>query len=199
MTMPLIKTATVDELKEKFGWNDELSSHKNISVLGEKFLISVLKQSDYSFDFTIAKEEKGKPYFLYNDKVHFSVSDTQNYIAVAIHDKRIGIDIEYLRKGKRQLAERFFHPNEINYLNNILHTPSYILHNTYDEAFTQLWTIKEAYVKMTGTGIAGHFSNIDLSPEDFVLQQSYIKQGAEINSFYDKINGLFITTCTLPK
>lgn len=191
----IIKIATIEEMKEKFGWNDELKAHQNISILGEKLLISTLRDNGLDFDFTIAREEKGKPYFLYNNKVHFSISDTKNYIAVAIHDSRIGIDIEYLRKGKQQLAERFFHKNEIIYLNNVLYTTHHILNATYDKAFTQLWTIKEAYVKMTGTGIAGNFSTIDLSPQEFSLTQNYQKNNALIKSYRDLKTDLFVSVC----
>ena len=190
MPAPIIKTATVEELKNLFEWDGSLLQHKNISILGEKFLISILKAEGYDFDFTIAREEKGKPYFLYNNKVHFSVSDTKNYIAVAVHTTRIGVDIEYLRQGKQQLAQRFFHPAETDYLNKTSRAD-------YDKAFTQLWTIKEAYVKMTGTGIAGNFSTLNLAPLRFELNQSYTAYDALITSSYDSQTELFITCCAL--
>ena len=188
MTLPLIKIATISELKILFGWNDELKHHQNVKVLGEKFLIHTLKQNGYNFDFTIVRQAKGKPYFQYNNKVHFSISDSKEYVAIVIHNKRIGIDIEYLRENKIALAKRFFNVKEVEYLNRITK-------DKIDKAFTQLWTIKEAYVKMTGTGIAGNFSTIDLSPEEYKENQDFYKNNHRIIFYKDPSTGLFVSIC----
>ncbi|MBR1626078.1 MAG: 4'-phosphopantetheinyl transferase superfamily protein [Bacteroidales bacterium] len=189
MILPLIKFKSVGELRSMFGWDNNLNYPENIRILEEKFLIYTLKQEGFEFDFTIAKEEKGKPYFKYNDKVHFSVTDSKDYIAVAVCDKRIGIDIEYLRKDKMHIAERYFHPNETAYLHNVTKEFS-------DAAFTQLWTIKEAYVKMTGTGIAGNFITKDLTPESFDYNQDFYRYNSHIVSYFDTATEFFVSICT---
>ena len=202
MSLPVVKLATVYELRRMFGWNEEVTTNKNISILTEKFLISLLEKNGYSFDFTVAKKEKGKPYFLYNDKVYFSVSHTQGIVAVAIHDSEIGLDIEQLRSGKRAVAQRFFHPDEVKYLDKVSKTEprsfdeQYQMSNIqYDNAFTQLWTIKEAYVKMTGTGIADNFSSLDLSPQTYKENQCYRKYNTDIISYYDTQLYCFVSMC----
>ncbi|MGP1515835.1 MAG: 4'-phosphopantetheinyl transferase family protein [Bacteroidales bacterium] len=206
---PFVKIEKIEILQKIFDWNTGLRCHKDMPILGEKFLIHTLQQKNYNFDFTIVKEKKGKPYFLYNNKLHFSISNSQDYIAIAICDRRIGIDIEHLRTNKKKLAERLFHTNEIQYLNSIKKSKNNIISQIEDQnlsqnnhynvstdiAFTQLWTIKEAYVKMTGTGIAGNFSTIDLSPQHFNINQDYYKNLHRIVSYQDITTELFVSIC----
>ena len=120
-----------------------------------------------SFDTTIAVGEKGKPYFLYNESLHFSISHTKSHIAIALHDKEIGIDIENTRKCNLNLAKRYFHPEEYIYLSSL---PK----EEQDEAFTKIWTQKEAFVKCTGEGIAGGFNKFSVIPNSKNIDKKYI-------------------------
>ncbi|MED9962405.1 MAG: 4'-phosphopantetheinyl transferase superfamily protein [Bacteroidales bacterium] len=74
---------------------------------------------------------------------------------IALHDKEIGIDIENTRKCNLNLAKRYFHQEEYNYLSSL---PK----EEQDEAFTRIWTLKEAFVKCTGEGIAGGFNKFSV-------------------------------------
>lgn len=74
----------------------------------------------------------------------FSISHCKNAIAVAISETPIGIDIEHLRIAKPELVERTMNLQEQE---QIWHSDS------PDWIFTQLWTRKEAVLKMKGTGI----------------------------------------------
>ena len=181
-----IKIATIDELKKQFAWQDNLNTKQNISRLGNLFVVYIVQKMGLSFDFTFGFESLGKPFFLYNNKLHFSISDSKQYIAIVLNDKRVGIDIEYLRENKKEIAKRNFHPKEVEYLDKYVG-------NEYDQAFTQLWTIKEAYVKMTGAGIGGYFKTIDLSPKEFIIEQDYTKNSHHIHSYYNNELQLFIT------
>lgn len=92
------------------------------------------------------------PTFLYNEYgapylergPYFSISHCKNAIAVAISDTPIGIDIEHLRTAKPELVARTM--NEVEQ-ERIWQSES------PDWTFTQLWTQKEAVLKMLGTGI----------------------------------------------
>lgn len=179
---------SVANLELVYGKDATLSNKENISLLGRKFLIQKLKEQGLSFDFHISLEEKGKPFFTHNSNIHFSVSNTQKFIAIILSDKKVGIDIEQTRKYNDSLIKRFFNKEEIIYLKN---------QNDYDKnkAFTQLWTIKESFVKMTGTGIANNFNNQNLKPINsiFTLSQQYTKLSAKINSFYIEEKDLFVS------
>ncbi|MEE0910219.1 MAG: 4'-phosphopantetheinyl transferase superfamily protein [Bacteroidales bacterium] len=145
----------IEDCEKAFGIDKSLSRPKQISLLAKQQLLSIIKEKGLSFDTTIAVGEKGKPYFLYNENLHFSISHTNSHIAIALHDKEIGIDIENTRKCNLNLAKRYFHQEEYNYLSSL---PK----EEQDEAFTRIWTLKEAFVKCTGEGIAGGFNKFSV-------------------------------------
>ena len=92
------------------------------------------------------------PTFLYNEHGQprieggpcFSISHCKNAIAVAISHSPIGIDIEHLRTAKPELVARTMNQREQERIWQS---------ENPDWAFTQLWTQKEAVLKMLGTGI----------------------------------------------
>ena len=89
--------------------------------------------------------EHGKPYL--EDGPYFSISHCKEGIAVAIDDQPIGIDIEGIRNADADLVERVMNEEEKSQITN---------HQSPIEsanAFTRLWTQKEAIVKAQGVGI----------------------------------------------
>ena len=92
------------------------------------------------------------PTFLYNEYgapsikngPYFSISHCKSGIAVAVSKQPIGIDIETVRPLKVDLVKKTMNPLEQE---AILSAPQ------PDWAFTRLWTRKEAFLKMKGTGI----------------------------------------------
>ena len=179
----------IEDLEKKYGKDESLSKKANVSILAQKYLIENLRKQDIIVDYTIARTNKGKPYFVNQNGLLFSISHTTEYIAVCFDKTDIGIDIECLRIGKREISKRFFHERENKYLNSLPEQER-------DAAFTQLWTIKEAFVKMTGTGIADNFNNIDLSPKEFVLNQNYSKHNTQIISQYLEKEALLLSIVT---
>lgn len=103
-------------------------------------------------------EASGKPY-LDGSPYHFSLTHTGDIAAVAVSDRPCGIDAEVISHQPRKIAERFFHPDE----NALL---ACLSADAYDSAFTEIWTRKEAYTKLTGDGIAsfGSFSAVGNLP-----------------------------------
>ena len=105
------------------------------------------------------------PEFLYNEHgapywangPYFSISHTKQGIAVAISDRPIGIDIEGLREATDSLISRAMNPEEVS----IIQASS-----SPQTEFIRLWTRKEAYVKMKGTGIISdmHEILVDMLP-----------------------------------
>ena len=120
-------------------------------------------------ELTVARTERGKPYFLNNNSMHFSVSHSGDIFACAFSDEEIGLDIQEYKKRPdevercRKIARRFFHPDEIDALD--ADTVS---------AFYNIWTAKEAYVKLTGQGIDGDFSEFCIFDLDEYLYQTEI-------------------------
>jgi len=108
-------------------------------------------------DIRIAFHEKGKPFLLDFPKLQFNITHGGNIIAVAFcNDHEIGIDVEAAdRKVNTTIAERFFTPAEADFLQNC---PSQQRSNN----FLRLWTIKEAYLKMTGDGLSKPLNSFEI-------------------------------------
>ncbi|MGN1115342.1 MAG: 4'-phosphopantetheinyl transferase family protein [Candidatus Ornithomonoglobus sp.] len=97
--------------------------------------------------------EHGKPYLLNDDGYHFSVSHSGNCIAFADCDAPVGVDIERIREGKLKIAKRFFTENECSFIEKSAEP---------DTDFYKIWTAKEAYVKMLGTGLSKPLTSFDV-------------------------------------
>ncbi|MGN0164272.1 MAG: 4'-phosphopantetheinyl transferase family protein [Candidatus Ornithomonoglobus sp.] len=97
--------------------------------------------------------EHGKPYLLNNENYHFSVSHSGNCIAFAGCDAPVGIDVERIREAKLKIARRFFTKNECSFIEKSAEP---------DTDFFKIWTAKEAYVKMLGTGLSKSLTSFDV-------------------------------------
>ncbi|MBR1769358.1 MAG: 4'-phosphopantetheinyl transferase superfamily protein [Bacteroidales bacterium] len=192
--------SSIECLRREFSVDYTLTKREQVSFLARAFLVSELKKQGFSFDFNIETTPKGKPYFVNKRDMFFSLSHTADFVAVAFSLRSIGIDIEHSRKGMEAVVNRFFHSGEREYVFSqaeLITAASdegdMTSTQIFDRIATQLWTVKEAYVKMTGTGIANNFSSVDLSPENFNPNQNYVKENARIISYYDKEKDLFVS------
>lgn len=128
-------------------------------------------------EFPIALGPYGKPYLAAmprNAEIHFSISHSGLFWACAVADSPVGLDLEDVeereaRKARRagraeergrdhafwcrQIARRFFTPQEIAFAGS-------------QEAFYEIWTCKEAYVKYKGTGISEGLSTFSVVDDD---------------------------------
>ena len=110
----------------------------------------------------IKKDEKGKP-FLAGENVHISISHSGEYVAAAVADTPVGIDIEVMKSPDMRVAERLCTESDREYLFGDNGEPQ-------DIKFYKIWTAKEAYFKRKGTGITS-FSEIsynELQPQHFI-------------------------------
>lgn len=119
--------------------------------------------------------EHGKPSLLTpNSPLLFNMSHAHERAMIAISkDVEVGIDIEYKKKDHSilALAKRFFSPEEYQVL-------SELPENSQLAAFYRCWTLKEAYLKMTGLGMSlplSHFT-VDFLGSDLNCLKS-VKQG----------------------
>ncbi len=87
--------------------------------------------------------ENGKPYLANRPDLHFSITHSDKWVFFAISDSEIGIDAQAPRKVCPRLAARSLSPDEL----------AWVKEDT-EPRFTRLWTMKEAYLKYTGTGLS---------------------------------------------
>lgn len=108
-------------------------------------------------DIKFSYNSHGKPY-LKDIPCNFSVSHSGNLIAFAVSDKPVGIDIEHTSgKSKMRVAERFFTADEYNYIINS---------GNPDKNFYRIWTAKESYLKMIGTGLSKSLNSFDVLSDE---------------------------------
>ena len=106
-----------------------------------KKLAFSLGQSMLKKDIKIEYEESGKPYIKDSD-FGISISHSKDMALVAINENAVGADIEVIRPFNKKLINTYFTPDEIAFIDS-------------DEKFFTVWTVKEAYLKLTGIGLKG--------------------------------------------
>jgi 4'-phosphopantetheinyl transferase len=110
--------------------------------------------------------DRGKPYIQNvqgipdHQKLFFNIAHSQNLaIYVLSSDREVGIDLEYinLECDVEKIAKRYFLPSEQQIIadNQDQHLAKYL-------AFYRIWTLKEAYGKATGQGIANILDVVDV-------------------------------------
>ena len=97
----------------------------------------------------IERDVRGKP-FLPNQNLHFNLSHSGNALLLGVTESTpVGVDLEALARPRRvaELARRWFDPAEAEALSRLPESDRL-------NAFTRLWSCKEALLKADGCGIA---------------------------------------------
>lgn len=100
-----------------------------------------------SREIVFARAAGGRPYAVNAAPWHFSLSHTRRLVACAVTEAgAVGLDVEPLSRAveAEAIAQRFFAPAEAQ----LVATGGRMV-------FLRLWTLKEAYLKATGAGLAG--------------------------------------------
>ncbi len=92
----------------------------------------------------IAYGPYGKPYRPDSPNAHFNISHSGQYVACAVSDRPVGVDVQEITPYRPDMAKLVCTPEEILQIET-----------SPDPAaeFTALWTKKEAYGKEMGTGL----------------------------------------------
>jgi 4'-phosphopantetheinyl transferase len=95
-------------------------------------------------------DAEGKPFLLGQSKLEFNIAHTRGLVACALSlEGAIGVDVEPvdIARNTEEIAERYFAESEILALKACAHGLE------RQTRFTELWTLKEAYVKALGMGL----------------------------------------------
>ena len=96
-----------------------------------------MKQLEFAFN------KYGKPFLIDKPRIQFNISHAEHYVACAVADEPVGIDIEIIKPVELKIAERFFSPDETDY----------ILVDDHTRRFYEVWTKKESRIKWEGKGL----------------------------------------------
>ena len=88
----------------------------------------------------LRRDPGGKPYW---EGCHFNLSHSGPWVALAVGEERVGVDVECFRESRNveALAKRYFTPEEQAFV------------GSSQGRFLEIWTAKEARLKWEGTGL----------------------------------------------
>lgn len=127
--------------------------------------------------------EGGKPAL--KDGPAFSLSHSGERVLCALSDKPVGADLQQLRPCNPALVRRFFTAEEGAWLE---------AQQERDLAFSLLWSLKESYVKLLGSGIAGvHLDSFTVR----VLPDGRAQiDGSSVKLWYVVCDGYVMAVCS---
>lgn len=114
----------------------------------------IWKEFDVSFsEQIIAYGPYGKPYLRDYPDVHFNISHSGQFVACAVCNVPVGIDIQEIVPYKPDVARRVCTADEISQIEASMNPAA---------EFTKIWTQKEAILKMNGYGISEGISHLHI-------------------------------------
>ncbi|MCI5656926.1 MAG: 4'-phosphopantetheinyl transferase superfamily protein [Candidatus Pseudoruminococcus sp.] len=149
----------------RFDKDKILSLFSGLLICTEASKQTGIKSNEIQFEYN----EHGKPSIKNFPEFHFSVSHSGNCVAFVSDTSPIGIDTEIISDARIEIAKRFFSENEYKYI---------LESKNQNNTFYEIWTKKEAYVKLIGTGLSTPLSSFDVNDEKF-SKHFYTKQISE--------------------
>lgn len=110
--------------------------------------------------------EHGKPMIIGHPEIFFNLSHCKQAVLCAISDEPVGVDVESVRSFNDSLVHYTMNDDEIREIESA---------DDRAVAFIRLWTMKEAALKLIGTGISKDMKQVlrqkGLSFETFIEPQ----------------------------
>lgn len=151
-------------------------------AISEHFNVPYLL-SDFSFT------SKGKPFLSEYKEYNFNISHSKNWLACAVSDGNVGVDVETIKKINPSIADRFFTESEVRFLNTLND-------DNRNEMFIRFWTIKESYLKAIGKGLALELNSFNIEPQgddNFVLNNNEDAEKYSVSSY--KLKDAYVAVC----
>ena len=156
----------------------------------QRILADILKR-DYHIEQSpeILRDDMGKPYF--KDAVmHFNVSHSGEYLAIAISESPVGVDIQETKNIKDGMYRKVVQPEERS-----------LIGADRQNDFLRLWALKESFVKAEGKGLRISMKDYFFEKENNSYFVNYGGQRAvwTFNIEETLIEGYFISVCGTEK
>ena len=110
--------------------------------------------------------EHGKPFIIGHPDIHFNISHCHEAVVCAVSDKPVGVDVESIDRYKESVAQYTMNDREMD-----------IIHSADNPAlaFTCLWTMKEALLKLSGQGISNDMRDVLTGDEPITTVEELCK------------------------
>ncbi len=145
--------------------------NKNFPRFAAGVLLSAALK-DVDVDYTVEETYTtayGKEYFKRGD-IYYNISHGKNFICCGVSSEDIGIDCEEIKHTQNylQIAKRFFSSEECSAISSS---------QDPNALFTQIWTMKESFVKYTSEGFSRPINSVVCIPNGGVynLEDAHIK------------------------
>ncbi len=123
-------------------------------LMVRRFYADLLGIGMESIEFDYNEHEKP---FLKNDPHQFfNISHSGAYVVAVFSNQPVGVDVECIKKDRRNIAERFFTSDEII----DMHSQDSVEQQIH--YFYRLWTLKESYMKAVGDGMTMSLSSFSM-------------------------------------
>ena len=166
----------------------------NRCVFGEVLLRFRLSQLfDYLSKLKIDYNPYGKAYIKNVRNFFYNISHSKNWVVLAQGSSEVGIDVEKISYNLdlEQIVNRYFSYEE----------RKYILFST-DKVkramrFTQIWTLKESYIKYLGTGLFTDLTSFSTNIFDGLVRDSENRVNKHVKlKSYLLNDGSYLSVCS---
>lgn len=158
------------------------SSHRKQSIAAELLLNYAAREfsSEIVLPLSIAPTD-GKPE-IYGGEFFFSISHSEDVVACAVSSTNVGLDVQFEKGYKQNLAKRFYTGSELEYIESS---------KDRENTFYKLWTLKESYVKAIGEGISYGLDSFSVNPDSMSID------GENAALWHSKVDDCHFALCIL--
>ena len=155
-------------------------------ILAEALLRFSLKEAcGYSEQIVTQYHEHGKPFIKDLENFVYNMSHSGEWVVVAytydetgtVKDAKVGVDVEKIREftNCEKLAIRFFANKEQEYI--------FSVKSDAEKAarFTEVWTLKESYLKYLGCGLSQSLESFAVDAATGQIQEASAKMVADVS------------------
>lgn len=133
--------------------------------------------------------KNGKPYLKDYPEIYFNLSHSGTMAMAVFGDVEVGCDIEQVGRNREQVAKRFFTPEEQAYLHRAGEGEAWA------KAFCRVWTMKEAFLKVTGEGARIPLTDFSIHLETDPVTVFWKGQKQPFDFFEISVPGYQCTIC----
>ncbi len=183
--LPAVEQARIQRLRRDHDRNRGLAA----AILPRLLIAQQTGQAPAAID--LRRGPSGKPFYPADPSLHFNLSHSGTYVALAVGPEPVGVDVEQIRLDTDidGIARRFFAGDEQRWLAQF---------DASERArrFFELWSRKESLLKATGDGLAGSLASFSAVAEGrSVLPLSFRGQRWQLRS-YDDLPGYSLALCS---
>ncbi len=152
---PLAQMVSPERWKRALRYHRRRDAQNTVlgEILARKMLARLCGKAPMSLEFQ--RGEQGKPFLWGEAGLHFNISHTRDCVVCAVSDAPVGVDVESEARhfDMAGLANRFFTSDEARYV---------FSDENSQTRFLAVWSMKESYLKMLGSGITMPLNSFDV-------------------------------------